>query len=384
MKKSKRDSGKGSENISSVLTDCKREKYIDSTFTSPTLHLFLVTPAQEGFWKTRKATKKDKKDACKCVPASRYIRRINIRGHAEKMCLMIEMTEKTMSIHHLSYQRTNEHAVKLSASQLKREVFFPYNTFAFCKIWQVWFWVFLGLKKRLQTNPWGLGRWWLWHGVAGVQCLAPEVPSCQLPKGRWGYNRKEHLTLRLIFILLPLNTSLLVRGRERVLGWQTSSHIHMVAYVHAREQTFNSVYLCVIPARGGAAEGGHLHLDKWLACQRQPCMLPTYCQYKSFRVSSGWRRAHHPIPDQGWSPHPLIFSKDACQRLSPQKDVMATASKAAEGGLPSSKDLCFGSGLAQPPSSGVTPGEVSTSIFQLPTEQQQKQPRTQQSSPPPS
>lgn len=34
------------------------------------------------------------------MPASRHIRRLNIPGHVEKMCLIIEMTEKTMSIHH--------------------------------------------------------------------------------------------------------------------------------------------------------------------------------------------------------------------------------------------------------------------------------------------
>lgn len=82
MKKSKRDSGKGSENIRTK--DCKREKYIDSTLTSPTLHSLLVPPSEEGFGKTRKGTEKDEKDASKCVPASRHIRRLNIPGHAEK------------------------------------------------------------------------------------------------------------------------------------------------------------------------------------------------------------------------------------------------------------------------------------------------------------
>lgn len=69
------------------------------------------------------------------------------------------MTEKTMSIHHFSYQRTNEHAVKLSASRLKKEVFFPYIS-----LLQDIAGIVLGipgLKKRLQTNPWGLDRWWL-------------------------------------------------------------------------------------------------------------------------------------------------------------------------------------------------------------------------------
>lgn len=93
------------------------------------------------------------------MPASRHIRRLNIPGSVEKMCLIIEMTEKTMSIHHFSYQRTNKHAVKLSATQLKREVFFPCNTFACCKILQAKFCVSLGLKKRLETNLWGLGQW---------------------------------------------------------------------------------------------------------------------------------------------------------------------------------------------------------------------------------
>lgn len=54
---------------------------------------------------------------------------------------------------------TNEHAVKLSASRLKREVFFLYIS-----LLQDIAGIVLGipgLKKRLQTNPWGLGWWWL-------------------------------------------------------------------------------------------------------------------------------------------------------------------------------------------------------------------------------
>lgn len=76
------------------------------------------------------------------------------------------------------------------------------------------------------------------------------VPSCQLPKGRRGYKGKEHLTLRQVFIPFPLNFSLLASVRERIPGWQTSSHIHTNAYVHTQEQTFNMVYLRVIPAKG--------------------------------------------------------------------------------------------------------------------------------------
>lgn len=82
--------------------------------------------------------------------------------------------------------------------------------------------------------------------MAGVQCLAPEVPSCQLLRGRKGYKGKEHLTLRQVFTLFPLNISLLASVRERIPGWQTFSHIHTNAYVHAQEQTFNMVYLRVI------------------------------------------------------------------------------------------------------------------------------------------
>lgn len=97
MKKSKHDSGNGSENIRA--RDCKRGKDIDSTLTSPTLYSCLVTASPGGFGKIRKGSEKDKKDACKCVTNSRHIRRLNTPGHVEKMCLVIEITEKTMTIH---------------------------------------------------------------------------------------------------------------------------------------------------------------------------------------------------------------------------------------------------------------------------------------------
>lgn len=58
------DSGKGSENTISALTDGEREKYIDSMVTSPKLLSLLVTPSEEGFGKTRKGTEKHKRDSC--------------------------------------------------------------------------------------------------------------------------------------------------------------------------------------------------------------------------------------------------------------------------------------------------------------------------------
>lgn len=74
------------------------------------------------------------------------------------------------------------------------------------------------------------------------------LSGCQLTRGRWEYKGEEQRTLRQVFILLPLNISLLASVRDRILGWQTSSHIHTDAYVHAQEQTCNMVYLRVSPA----------------------------------------------------------------------------------------------------------------------------------------
>lgn len=53
VKKSKCDSGKGSKNIRT--RDCKREKYTDSTLTSPTLHSLLVTHLKKDLEKQEKA-----------------------------------------------------------------------------------------------------------------------------------------------------------------------------------------------------------------------------------------------------------------------------------------------------------------------------------------
>lgn len=110
-----------------MLRDRKKEKDIDSKLTSPILHSLLVTASQKGFGKTRKGTEKNKKGDCNYIPASRHTKRLNTLQCVEKTCLMIDMTEKTMIIHHFSYQRTNEHTVKLSASKLKKEVFFTHT-----------------------------------------------------------------------------------------------------------------------------------------------------------------------------------------------------------------------------------------------------------------
>lgn len=194
------------------------------------------------------------------------------------MCLVIEMTEKTMSIHHFSYQRTNEHAVKLSASWLKREVFFLCNTFACCNILQAQLWVFQGLKKK------DFGQ--IHGGQAGggydTECLGynawlHKCPAANCPEAEGGYKWKEHLTLGQIFILFPLKTSLLASVRERILGQQTSSHIHMDVYVHAWKQTCNMVLSKGDPSPGGAAGRGHPSPQLWkAACSSSAALHTSY------------------------------------------------------------------------------------------------------------
>lgn len=114
MKKSKGGSGKGSGNIRTK--DCKKEKYIDNTLTSATQPSLLVPHLKKDLEKQEKGARIKKM-------AVSAISRLRITGHIQKMCLMIELTEKITTIHFFSCQRTNDHAVKLSARQFKRKVF---------------------------------------------------------------------------------------------------------------------------------------------------------------------------------------------------------------------------------------------------------------------
>lgn len=115
-------------------------------------------------------------------------------------------------------------------------------------------------------------------------------------------------------------------------------------------------YLRVIPAQGELQDEDTLHrsFGKRLAHHQQPCTLPTHCQCKSFRECPA-AGGGLPTPPQArgealthWCPPGMLAN--CCP--PPPKDEMPTGRD-----LPSPRDLCFSSGLNQPPFSGFTPGK---------------------------
>lgn len=179
--------------------------------------------------------------------------------------------------------------------------------------------------------------------------------------------------------MTPLNTRPV---QERIWAWQASSHICTGVYVHAQDQTYISKSG---PSPEGAAGWGHLHhsFGKQLPHEQQSCMLPTHCQYKSFREhSSSWRCAHHPIPGQGWSLHSLRHSRDAHQLCPYRKMWFQQPAKLQKISLlPMTHTLVVAWPSHHPLDSHQATS--STSIIQLHKEQQQKHPCTQQPNPPP-
>lgn len=142
-------------------------------------------------------------------------------------------------------------------------------------------------------------------------------------------------------------------------------------------------YLRVIPAQGELQDEDTLHrsFGKRLAHHQQPCTLPTHCQCKSFRECPA---------AGGGLPTPPQARGEALTHWCPP-GMLANCCP------PPQKTRCQQEEISLPPGTyalvvawtshhflDLHQARSSTSVLQLHTEQQQKQPRTQQSSPPPS